>query len=158
MAAALFFGARHQQGRRGVVDADEREHQPRRIVGGQLLVEHHLFGDRHSAAPLARPVGNGVARAVQRGEPRLLESHEFLVGGAGLSLAPIARNVVDAPRAHLAAETELVQSESAEFSLHIFSFAAHDAAARSRSIACATATPSSNEGVIWVPVRSASAT
>ena len=30
--------------------------------------------------------------------------------------------------------------------------------ARSRSIACATATPSSNEGVIWVPVRSASAT
>ena len=157
MAAALFFGARHQQGRRGMVDADEREHQPRRVVGGQLLVEHHLFGDRHSAAPLTRPVRDGVTRAVQRGEPRLLEGHEFLVGGAGLSLAPIARNVVDAPGAHLLPKLSLCR-RIRRILLHIFSFAAHDAAARSRSIACATATPSSNEGVIWVPVRSASAT
>ena len=44
MAAALFVGARDQQGRRGVVDPDEREHQPGRVVGGQLGVQHDLLG------------------------------------------------------------------------------------------------------------------
>ncbi len=101
VAAALFFGTRDQQGGRGVVDSDEREHQPRRIVGGQLLVQHHLLGDRQPAAPFAGPVRDGEAGAVQLGEPRLLERDEFLVGCAGLGLTPIARDVVGAPRAHL---------------------------------------------------------
>ena len=61
--SALLVGARDQQGRRGVVDADEGQHQPRRVVGGQFLVEHDLFGDRHAAAPLARPVRHREAGA-----------------------------------------------------------------------------------------------
>ena len=54
MPSTLLVGARGEQGRRGVVDADERQHQPRRVVRGQLLVQHDLFGDRHAAAPFAR--------------------------------------------------------------------------------------------------------
>ena len=80
MLPALLVGARGQQGRCGVVDADECEHQPRRVVRGQLLVEHDLLGHRHSAAPFARPVRYGEARTVQFGEPGLLEGDELLVG------------------------------------------------------------------------------
>ena len=78
MPAALLVGARDEQGRCGVVDADEREHQPRCVVGGQFGVQHDLLGHRHATAPLAGPVRYGETRGVQFGEPRLLESGEFL--------------------------------------------------------------------------------
>ena len=52
VASALLVGARGQQGRRGVVDADEGQHQPRRVVRGQFLVEHDLLGDRHVRRPI----------------------------------------------------------------------------------------------------------
>ena len=48
---------------------DEGEHEARGVVGGELLVEHDLLGDRHAAAPLGRPVGHGVAGAPQLLEP-----------------------------------------------------------------------------------------
>ena len=49
--STLLVGARGEQRRCGVVDADEREHEPGCVVGGQLLVEHDLLG-RH---PACRP-------------------------------------------------------------------------------------------------------
>ena len=36
MASTLLVGARSEQGRRGVVDADERQHEPRRVVRSQF--------------------------------------------------------------------------------------------------------------------------
>ena len=104
MPAALLVGARDQQCRRGVMDADERQHQPRRIVGGQLLIQHDLLGDRHAAAPLARPVRHGVARGVQLGEPRTsgiaTNSSSPTPVWAG---APIGGDVRLAPGPHAAA-------------------------------------------------------
>jgi hypothetical protein len=91
--AALFIGARGEQGRRGVVDADESQHKPRCVVGGQLLVQHNLLGNRHlpfcssraqSTAPFGGPVRHRVSGAVQFGEPGLLEADELLVADAGL--------------------------------------------------------------------------
>ena len=104
MATTLLVGARHQQGRRRVVDADERQHQPGRVVRGQLLVQHDLFGDRHPAAPLGGPVRHRVSGAVQFGEPRLLEADEFVVVDAGLSPPPVGGDVLGTPRPHLVAK------------------------------------------------------
>ncbi len=56
--------------------ADERQHQPRRVVGGQLLIQHDLLGHAHSAAPLRRPMRHRVSGPVQFGEPGLLEVDE----------------------------------------------------------------------------------
>ena len=110
MPSALLVGARDQQGRRGVVDPDERQHQPGRVVGGQFLVQHDLLGHRHAAAPFARPVRHREARAVQFGEPGLLEADELVVADAGLGRPPVARDVLFAPAAHLCAELELGRS------------------------------------------------
>ena len=84
MPSTLLVGARGEQGRRGVVDADESQHKPRRVVGGQLLVQHNLLGNRHAAAPFVGPVRHRVPGAVQFGEPGLLEADELLVADAGL--------------------------------------------------------------------------
>jgi hypothetical protein len=97
MAPLLLVGARGQQRRRGVVNPDERQHQPGRFVRRELLIQDDLLGDRHSAAPLPRPVRHGVARAVQFGEPILLEPNEFLVAGPGLTRTPVRGDVRFAP-------------------------------------------------------------
>ena len=104
MPGALVLGACDQQCRRGVMNADEREHQPRRIVGGQFGVEDDLLGDRHATAPLAWPVRHSEARRVQLGKPRLLKPGEFLVADPGLSRPPIARDVLLTPGTDVGAE------------------------------------------------------
>ena len=98
MSLPLLLGARGEQGGCRVVNCDECQDKPRRVVRGQLPVQEYLFGDRHPAAPLARPVRNREARAVQLCEPVLLESDEFLVAGAGLSMTPIVGYVLCTPR------------------------------------------------------------
>ena len=100
MPAALVVAARCQQSGRGVVDADECEHQPGRIVGGKLGVEHDLLGHAHATAPLRRPVRHGVTRGMQLAEPPLLEAREFFVVDAGLGRAPVRRDVFGAPVPH----------------------------------------------------------
>ena len=104
MPGALVVGACEQQCRRGVMNADEREDQPRRIVGGQFGVEDDLLGDRHATAPLAWPVRYSEARRVQLGEPRLLKPGEFLIADPGLSRPPIARDVLLTPGTDVGAE------------------------------------------------------
>lgn len=61
MPLPLLVGPRHQQRRGRVVDADEGQHQPRRVLRRQLLIQHHLLGDGHAAAPFGGPVRHGVA-------------------------------------------------------------------------------------------------
>ncbi len=100
MPAALLVGTGDEQRRCGVVDADEGEDQPRRIVGGQLLIQHDLLGDRHAAAPLPWPVRYREACGVQFCEPCLLESGEFLVADPGLSGPPVRRDVLVTPGPH----------------------------------------------------------
>ena len=51
MPLTLFGGARGEQGRRGVVDADESQHKPRCVVGGQLLVAQHRPTPRVRSPP-----------------------------------------------------------------------------------------------------------
>jgi hypothetical protein len=105
--STLLVRTRGEQGRRGVMDADEGKHEPRRVVRGQFLVEHDLFGNGHlpccssrpqSTAPFAGPVRYRVSGSVQFGEPGLLEADELRVPGTGLRLTPIPRNVLFAPR------------------------------------------------------------
>ena len=104
VSAALLVCSGDQQSGCGMVDPDKREDEPGRVVSGELGVQNDLFGDGHAAAPLFRPVRNGVARCVQLGEPPLLEPDEFLVVDAGLSRAPIGWNVLLTPGAHAGAE------------------------------------------------------
>ncbi len=61
MAVPLFVGAGGEKRRRGMVDRDEGQNQSGRVVGGQFLVQHDLFGDRHATAPVLRPVRHGEA-------------------------------------------------------------------------------------------------
>ena len=115
MASALLVGARRQQGRRGVVDSDERQHQPRRVVRGQLLVQHDLLGDRHAAAPLARPVRHGVTRrcAARRTTPSGSATNSSSPTPV-CACAPVARDVLGAPRAHCGPEARRVVARSCE--------------------------------------------
>ena len=105
MTLTLCLGAGGEQRRRRVVDRDEREHQPRRVMGGELLVEHDLLGGRHAAAPLAGPVRDGVTGRPQLLEPRLLERDELLVGRPGLVTPPAGRDLLAAPAAAPRRET-----------------------------------------------------
>ena len=104
MSAALLVGSGDEQGRCGVVDADECQDEPGRVVSGQFLIQHDLFGHGQATAPFAGPVRYGESRAVQFGEPGLLESDEFLLADAGLCLSPILRDVLFAPGPHGRAE------------------------------------------------------
>ena len=104
MSGALRLGARDQQGRGGVVDADEGQHQSWRVMRGQFLIEHNLFGHRHAAAPLGRPVRHRVPGLVQFGEPPLLERDEFGVADSGLGCAPIGGDVRGTPGPNLGTE------------------------------------------------------
>jgi hypothetical protein len=100
----LLVGARAEQRRGRMVDRHERQHQPGRVVGGQLLVQHHLLGDRHAPAPLGRPVGYGPTCVPQFPEPRLLEGDEAVLAHAGLRLPPARGDVAPAPGPHLVPE------------------------------------------------------
>ena len=82
------------------MDPDERQHQARGVVGGQLGVEHDLPVDRHPAAPFGRPVRDRVPGPVQFGEPGLLEGDELLVAGPGLGGAPVGGHVGATPLPH----------------------------------------------------------
>ena len=110
----LLVGAGGEQRRRGVVDRHERQHQPGRVVGGQLLVQHDLLGGRHAAAPLGRPVGHGVAGAraapgtTPSGRRRTRRRRTPVCAGA-----PVGGHVLAAPVAHLGPElVELARSTS----------------------------------------------
>ena len=104
MSGALRLGARDQQGRRGVMDPDEGQYQSWSVMRGQFLVQHNLFGDRHAAAPLGRPVRHRIAHGVQFGEPPLLELDEFGVADSGLGGAPLGWDVRLAPGPNLGTE------------------------------------------------------
>ncbi len=104
MTPSLLVGARGEQCGCRVVDSDEREDKPRRVVGGKLLIQDDLLGNRHPAAPFARPVRYREARTAQLGEPPLLERDELLVADIGLRSSPVCGDVLVAPRSHRGAE------------------------------------------------------
>ena len=88
--------------------ADERQHQPGRVVGGQLLVQDDLLADRHAAAPLRGPVRHREtgARAAPANQA-FWNATNSSSRHAGLCLPPVGRHVVGAPLPHLG--SELVQ-------------------------------------------------
>ena len=63
VTSALLVGARGEEGGGGMVNGDERQHQPRGVVGGQLLVEHDLLGRATSRLPIR------AANAARRNRP-----------------------------------------------------------------------------------------
>ena len=82
MPPALLVGARGEQGRRGVVDRDEGEHQPGRVVRGQLLSTARPA--RAADIPPPQSAGQcGTAYPAWRAaaaNQALLEADELLVG------------------------------------------------------------------------------
>ena len=86
------------------MNADEREHQPRRIVGGQFGVEDDLLARPACHRPTRVASAAREARRVQLGKPRLLKPGEFLVADPGLSRPPIARDVLLTPGTDVGAE------------------------------------------------------
>ncbi len=143
--AALLLGARDQQGRRGVVDADERQHQSRRVVGGQLL---------STARSARRPTCRRPIRPASAGQriPRLCNSANHDFWNATNSASP------DSFWASRQSRGTCSAHQSRTCCRNSSSWAVMRHSPGGRSIARATETPSSNDGAIWRPVRNASTT
>ncbi len=122
MPLLLCVGARCQERGSRVMNRDERQHEPRRVVRGQLLIEHDLPAGRHAAAPFARPVRHGESRGAQLLEPVLLKGDEGFVGRAGLTAPPIGGYVVATPLPDLGAKVLEVGQEVQRSDLKVFTW------------------------------------
>ncbi len=108
MPPALLLGAGDQQCRRGVVDPDERQHQSRCVVGGQLLVEHHLLVDGHARRPIrAGQCGTAYPALCSSANQAFWKRTNSSSLDPGLGRAPVGRDVLTTPGPHLLAKLSL---------------------------------------------------